>query len=421
MLPLPARAGAALLVLTAAAACGWTPALPSGGAWLRRTAAGVLATSVVGALVVVPAGAASAAAEPSSVAPCTAGQQQRSYAISAATVDVPFNRWGDTLKSARIFALNQDLPAIRNWSRPLNADAALDPAKNRRLRPRPLVLRANEGECVQVTLTNRMGAAAGHGLTANPRVGISASGMVVDARTARRREGRLRRRPDRRDRRVDHLLLEGPGAGGPLPVPGHGDPRRRRARRRLARCRPVRRAWPSSPPARSGPTRAAAPCCPARRATRPRVYKAVSTQSGELYVEADIHPPNGPSFRESVQLAQDEITGIGMGFNYGSEAMVNRESRACPDCLGEETWLSSWPYGDPALVKLASGPGPWLPGTGADRKEKEDCGLPESCFVSNVFHTYNGDATKIRFGLSGREGDPRLPPARPPVARRPPR
>ena len=29
------------------------------------------------------------------------------------------------------------------------------------------------------------------------------------------------------------------------------------------------------------------------------------------------------------------------------------------------------------------------------------CGLAESCFVSNVLHTYTRDATKIRFGLAG--------------------
>ena len=119
---------------------------------------GTLGAAVVGALVVVPTTTAAAAVAPSTVAPCGAGQEQRTYNISAATVDVPFNRWGDTLKSARIFAMDQDLPATRNWWRPLNADPALDPAKNRRLRPRPLVLRANEGECVKVQLTNRMSA-----------------------------------------------------------------------------------------------------------------------------------------------------------------------------------------------------------------------------------------------------------------------
>ena len=47
-----------------------------------------------------------------------------------------------------------------------------------------------------------------------------------------------------------------------------------------------------------------------------------------------------------------------MGLNYGSEPMAAREAKACPDCLGEETWLSSWPYGDPALVKTRQRPGP---------------------------------------------------------------
>ena len=105
-------------------------------------------------------------------------------------------------------------------------------------------------------------------------------------------------------------------------------------------------------------------------------YQAAKNQSGELYVEADIHPPGAPSFRESVQLAQDEIPGIGMGFNYGSEPMEAREAKACPDCLGEETWLSSWPYGDPALVKLASGLGPWLPPTTGERRSPRTAGWP---------------------------------------------
>ena len=115
---------------------------------------------------------------------CVAGQEHRSYAVAAATVDVPFNRWGATLKSARIFVLEQDLMATKNWSRPLAASAELDPANNRRLRPRPLVLRANEGECVKVTLTNRLSTSAAHGQSSSPRVGIQAAGVVVDARRA---------------------------------------------------------------------------------------------------------------------------------------------------------------------------------------------------------------------------------------------
>ena len=131
-------------------------------------------------------------------------------------------------------------------------------------------------------------------------------------------------------------------------------------------------------------------------------YQAARNQSGELYVEADIHPPGAPSFRESVQLAQDEIPGIGMGFNYGSEPMAAREAKACPDCLGEETCSRRGPT---ATLPSSSSPAAraLAPAGDGDRRESEDCGLAESCFVSNVLHTYTGDATKIRFGLAGVE------------------
>ncbi len=402
--PLPVQAAAAMLLLTLLTATATFTATAGGAglhatrAWTRRVGGAALCAAVVGAGVVVPSAAASAAVEPSTVAPCEAGQQQRSYAISAATVDVPFNRWGDTLKSARIFALNQDVQAIRNWSRPLAADAATDPAKNRRLRPRPLVLRANEGECVQVTLTNRMVATAAHGLPASPRVGISASGMVV--KTAGGGQVGFGSDPTVGLNETITYYWKVPAQEGlylfqdmATPAGGEHDAGSRGVGLYGAMAvEPAGSTWTDP---RSGASLSGTAGVPTS------VYKGVSTQSGELYVEADIHVPGKPSFRESVQLAQDEITGIGMGFNYGSEAMVNRESRACPDCLGEETWLSSWPYGDPALVKLASGPGPWLPNAVGDRREREDCGLPESCYVSNVFHAYAGDATKIRFGLSG--------------------
>ena len=82
--------------------------------------------------------------------------------------------------------------------------------------------------------------------------------MVVDARTGGGNQVGFDDDPTVGDRRLHHLLLAGPGPGGALPVPGHGRPRGRRARRRVARRRAVRRRWPSSPPARRGPTRAAA-------------------------------------------------------------------------------------------------------------------------------------------------------------------
>ncbi|HEY5652583.1 MAG TPA: hypothetical protein VIW46_14145, partial [Acidimicrobiia bacterium] len=215
-----------------------------------------------------------------------------------------------------------------------------------------------------------------------------------------------------------------------------------------------------------------------------------SVVSGDLYLDAIINPAVGDSFREFVQLSQDEVPGdhlqncdlkaaynhvpanpedrfmpgdstrqscanadpltqsftdpetsevteevlagfefgLGLGFNYGIEPLLVRQEpiNRCPDCLGEETWLSSWPYGDPGMVKLASGLGPWYPtwhpwyqgndvNPGNDGKQNpgntanpEDCGLQtrdpllgNSCYTSNVLHAYQYDQTKLRFLHAG--------------------
>ncbi len=180
-----------------------------------------------------------------------------------------------------------------------------------------------------------------------------------------------------------------------------------------------------------------------------------------------VRGPDSVAFRETMQISQDEMPGqhlqncdlaaadnglmidgrpnrstcissrplgnnlptknslqasIGLGFNYGEENLLLRQHpiNRCADCVGEETWLSSWPYGDPALVKLASGFGPWYPtwhpwyDGGADGinantgqqnldnpDDPEDCGLVNGCYTANVPHAYQYDAQKIRFIHAG--------------------
>ncbi|MDA8235636.1 MAG: multicopper oxidase domain-containing protein [Clostridia bacterium] len=80
---------------------------------------------------------------------------------------------------------------------------------------------------------------------------------------------------------------------------------------------------------------------------------------------ADIHNPNFPSYREFVIIFQDEqpildkngnppiepLTGKPshtFTISYRSEPSRNRLKFPCPNCVGEESALSSWPYGDPA-------------------------------------------------------------------------
>ena len=165
-------------------------------------------------------------------------------------------------------------------------------------------------------------------------------------------------------------------------------------------------------------------------------YLGVAGQSGELYIDAAIALADGRRYRETVQISQDVIPVVAappaepperFSFNYGSESEYKRldfKPEWCADCVGEETGLSSWTFGDPATVKLASGSGPWLPVqpdyAGADPLARpgglaavnvEDCGLMltnapgetrvTSCYTANVARAYQGDPIKIRFGHAG--------------------
>ncbi|MFP5335167.1 MAG: SdrD B-like domain-containing protein, partial [Actinomycetes bacterium] len=326
----------------------------------------------------------------------------RSYDVAAIDLDVPYNRWGQRDDDGMMYVLQQDKAAVKNWDVPLNQvrtgdgtyAPGVDPAAGRRLRPRPLVLRANEGDCVVVTLTNELNPRSHGGTLANPRVSMHISGAAYDVQTS---DGSAVGFNDDSTVAIgqsitytwiapeegvylfrDHAAIAGSEADGGSTVHGMFG---------ALAVEPPGSTWTD-------------PVTGARLdSATPYQDPVTRAQSGDLYIDADIHTPSG-SFRESVQLAHDEIPGIGFGFNYGSEPGPSREAGGlCPDCVGEETSLSSWTYGDPALVKLASGLGPWPPTPGSTAVE--DCGLPTSCWVSNVTHAYRWDATKIRYGLAG--------------------
>ncbi|HEU4793008.1 MAG TPA: multicopper oxidase domain-containing protein, partial [Nitrolancea sp.] len=345
---------------------------------VRVAAAAAIAASLVPMNSLVPtqpfvAGSVAAASS------CAAGSANRSYDVVAINVTIPFNRWGQTDPNGQIFALKGDAEAIKNWSKPLAADLAQDPAGNRRLRPRPLVLRANAGECVEVTLTNQLNATGNDGLPNNPSVSIHVNGPSYNVQTS---DGSAVGYND--DTTVpmggsityywsapeeglyffhDRAGFAGSEADGGSNVHGlYG----------ALAVEPAGSTW--TDPVSGQP-----------------LYSGTGGQSGDLYINAVIKPMNGMAFRESIQISQDEIPGVGFGFNYGVESMQVRapEYQRCPDCISEETVLSSWPYGDPALIKLASGPGPWKPAPG--NTNVEDCGLPDSCYVSNVTHAYAHD------------------------------
>jgi hypothetical protein len=322
---------------------------------------------------------------------CTATTADRTYDVAAINVHIPYNRWGDTDPNGMLYVLQQDKGAVRNWSRPLAANPAADSSGNRRLRPRPLVLRANVGECVRVVFTNELDATQGDELPDNPRASIHIQGASYSAQTSDgssvgyNEDTTVPNAPGQN--RITYYW-RAPEAEGLYLFKDQGIPAGSEADGgsvahglfgALA-VEPAGSTW--TDPVSGDP-----------------LYTGTAGQSGELYVNADIHTPGG-SFRETVQISQDEIPGgLGFGFNYGTERQHNRLPRRGPDSVGEETSLSSWVYGDPALIKLASGPGPWLPTPG--NTDVEDCGLPESCYVSNVTHAYPNDPTKVRFALAG--------------------
>ncbi len=339
---------------------------------------------------------------------CSAATYDRSYEVAAISVEIPYNRWGNSDPDGQVFVLQGDKEAVKNWFRPLAADPANDSAGNRRLRPRPLVLRANVGECLKVKFTNELNATGGSGLPNNPRASIKVFGPAYNPQTS---DGSavgynkdttvgigesisyFWKVPD--EEGIYLFRDQGATAGseansGSLSHGLYG----------ALAVEPPGSTW--TDPNTGQPLYAGS-----------KDHKRITKQSGDPYIDADIHPAGTKSFRESIQLTQDEFPGDnGMGLNYGAEQQKNRVpsnlrgngSQLAPDSVGEETSLSSWTYGDPALVKLASGKGPWLPA--ADRRNKEDCGLESqpgggSCYTSNVVRSYPGDPTKIRFMHAG--------------------
>lgn len=343
---------------------------------------------------------------------CDAGSYDRSYDVAAIDVTIPFNRWGDIDPDGQAYVLQGDKQAVKNWSTPLAADPAQDPAGNRRLRPRPLVLRANAGECVKVEFTNELDETQGDGLPNDPRASMKVSGPSYNAQTSDgaavgfNDDTTVPNEDDPatpgQDNKITYFwqapeeglyLIRDMGATAGSEADGG------------SQAHGLYGALAVEPPGSTwtDPTTGNA----LYAGDAPNSYNRVNKASGDPYIDADINPPApAKSFRESIQLAQDELPrGIGFGFNYGSEPDKNRKARRGPDSVGEETSLSSWVYGDPALVKLASGPGPWLPKKDPKDPAIEDCGLEKqpggSCYTSNVFRTYPNDPTKVRYAMAG--------------------
>src|SRR3954464_8325377 len=120
---------------------------------LRAVAGAVIASAVALAMVALaPVAQASAptAATPSATGSCLdGGGVDRYYDVTATDVNIPINRFGDHDPKGKMYVLTSRLAAVRAQQTSQKVSVGLrDDAIQ------PLVIRANEGDCVEVRLTN---------------------------------------------------------------------------------------------------------------------------------------------------------------------------------------------------------------------------------------------------------------------------
>jgi FtsP/CotA-like multicopper oxidase with cupredoxin domain len=135
------------------------PALPAlrrlAGSVVRQrrqliVAATVLALAAIG-LPTLPASPAQAKSD-DPVEACTSGTAtpDRAFDVSAIDVDIPLNAFGDHDPGGHMYVLDSQMSAVRDQERTRKVTPGLrdDPIQ-------PLLIRANEGECVRINFTNR--------------------------------------------------------------------------------------------------------------------------------------------------------------------------------------------------------------------------------------------------------------------------
>ena len=145
---LPATLGAALALRVLAA--GWAHLPTIRRRHLGQTVCGAVALAVVLAtLTTTPLGAAAPADAAGATGPCPANVPMKSFDVQAIDVDIPLNRFGDHDPNGRMYVLSSSIDAVRTQERSQKVSIGLrnDPIQ-------PLVIRANQGDCVTITYTN---------------------------------------------------------------------------------------------------------------------------------------------------------------------------------------------------------------------------------------------------------------------------
>ncbi|HEV8686537.1 MAG TPA: hypothetical protein VGQ84_04625, partial [Gaiellaceae bacterium] len=108
-----------------------------------------VAVVVVMAALAASAGSAVQAAAIGPGNPCPAGAPLKRFDVQAIDLDITLNRFGDHDPAGKMYALAARIPDIRGQeaSRKVSTGLGNDPVQ-------PLVIRANEGDCVEIAFTN---------------------------------------------------------------------------------------------------------------------------------------------------------------------------------------------------------------------------------------------------------------------------
>lgn len=118
---------------------------------LRRTGFAVVGASLVftGAGVLPRTATPTADAATAEDGPCPTGAPTKSFDVQSINVDIPYNRFGDHDPNGRMYVLSNRIADVREQEASQEVSIGLrdDPIQ-------PLVIRANQGECVSITYTN---------------------------------------------------------------------------------------------------------------------------------------------------------------------------------------------------------------------------------------------------------------------------
>lgn len=93
---------------------------------------------------------------------CEDGGPVKEYDVSAIAAEITLNRWGDHVENGYMYALDANVPAIREFEAALREDRAAPAGEGvarvsfglRKDPIQPLVIRANVGECLRIHFTN---------------------------------------------------------------------------------------------------------------------------------------------------------------------------------------------------------------------------------------------------------------------------